>query len=222
MKRSKSTFTFKAILLITAVVVVILFVMIDINVLGRWLVSFKNSEEYFTEMDSGRTPYISISAAIPVAAEDMAKSVSNTKDAMQCRDSCTYDEKCSMYVHDSVKTKCDLLYDVQGFKRNSDALFTTSSGMKLRDFIGENQETRKYLRFEGHALPTVSDGKLATHQFVKSVHECKNKCLEYKDNSNGKCMAFEYDFKDKSCAINSEVRGKLMVDANKDSYILIN
>lgn len=199
--------------------VIVGFLLTDITVFGRVLVPLNESEHYVEP--SSKTPYTNMTAATLVCQEDKIRSVSSTNNSSQCQDSCTYDDRCIGFVFDSVKPKCNLMYDIDGFVRNRDGLFTVTSGIKLRDFIGQNQPDKKYLRYEGKELPPDGTGKLATHQFVKSIHDCKNKCLEHND-PNGKCLAFEYDFYNKSCTLNREISGKLGLKPSKDTYVIIN
>lgn len=231
--------------IILASIVVLAFVIVDTTVLGRMMHSFKDPEdrEYFanaseaagggatggkasagsakTTTDDNKPPYTHLTSAVMVAPEEATKRVSVTKDSSQCKDSCTYDDKCVAYTFDGLKEKCSLLYDITGYVRNKDGLFTMSGGIKHRPFIGEHQSDRKYMRFEGMELPPDGVGKLATHQFIKNVNACKTKCLEHSD-INSKCMAFEYDFKTKACTLNGEVAGKMVPRADKDVYLLIN
>jgi len=199
--------------------VVVGFLLIDVTIIGGSLLDLKHQEQ-FAEPPS-KTPYTNMTAATLVCQEDKIRSVSATNTTAQCQDSCTYDDKCVGFVFDSVKPKCQLMYDIDGFVRNRDGLFTVTSGIKLRDFIGQNQPDKKFLRYEGMEMPPGGTGKLATHQFIKSVHDCKNKCLEHND-PNGKCMAFEYDFANKACTLNKEISGKLSLKPSKDTYIIIN
>lgn len=219
---------------VIAIVVVLAFIFIDTAVLGRVMYSLKDPDvhDYFVQgndntkstpriADDGKPPYTNLSSVVMVAPEEAVKGVSVTKDSAQCKDSCTYDDKCVAFTFDGIKEKCSLLYDITGYVRNKDGLFTTSGGVKHRPYIGDHQPDRKYMRFESMELPPDGVGKLATHQFVKNVNACKTKCLEHSDITS-KCMAFEYDFKTKTCTLNGEVAGKMTPRAEKDVYILIN
>lgn len=212
-------------LLVLGIFVLFVFILVDVNMLSRWLVSFKrhdDGKEYFAEARS-KLPYVNMTAALPVAQEELVRKVNATKDAVQCQDSCSYDDKCQAFVFDTVKTDCKLLYEIHGYNSNSEALFTKSSGLKQRDYIAEGgaSPTRKFLRLEAHELPPSGAGKLATHQFIPDVHECKNKCLAHNDPA-GKCMAFEYDFNTKACTLSSSVNGKPAERSEKDTYVIIN
>jgi hypothetical protein len=156
-----------------------------------------------------------------VAPEDMIRHVSATDSTEQCQDSCTYDDNCVGYTQDSVRKTCDLMYDITGFTSNTENLFTKRSGIKLRDFLGENKADGKYMRFENKELPPAGGGKMAAYQFINNIDDCKTKCLESRDPMS-KCMAFEYDFKAKTCTINSKIDGKLGAKASKDTYAIIN
>jgi hypothetical protein len=207
--------------MVFGILVIFVYLILDVTLLGRHLVSIKSHEEYFENSES--PPYINITGSVLVSPEDQVRVVTATKDTQQCRESCTYDDRCVGFVFDGLKPRCDLLYDITGFVRNKDGLYTTASGIKLRDFIGDKQPDRKYLRFEGHELPPDGQGKISTHQFVKDVHECKKKCLEKNSTSDEeKCIAFEYDFKTKACTLNNSIKGKPVSKAQTDSYVLIN
>lgn len=216
------------IFLLLAILVVSIFMFIDTSLLSRCLWTVKTTKdvpEYFLEGKSGKnikTPYINLTAAKLVSAEDSTRRVSATKDVTQCRDSCTYDDACVGFVFNSVKDDCKLLYDISGYEPNKEGLFTVSSGIKLREFVDrQNDPDRKLLRFEGMELPPDDVGKLATHKFIQNVDSCKNKCLAHSDIT-GKCIAFEYDFVNKACTLNAQVQGKMKANASKDTYIMIN
>ena len=224
-----------------AIVVILCYAVIDVNLLGRVLFSWKDKwtsdeEERFEEKkgtgvvagtsnkDIGGingVSYVNVTAAVLVGPEDKMRKVSATKNSDQCKDSCTFDDACSGFVFDGLKNDCRLLYDISGYVRNSDGLYTTKSGVKLRDYIGLKDPDRKYMRFEGMELPPDGKGKIATHQFVPNVDACKMKCLD-NQQAQQKCIAFEYDFKNKACTLNSEVQGKLGTKEQKDVYVLIN
>lgn len=204
------------------------FVVTDIVVLGRNLPSTKSKDpaEYFKlntppPANSNKPPYTHITSVVMVAPEDMVKPISVSNDPEQCKDSCTFDDQCVAYTFDKIYDKCKLLYDITGYVNNKDGLFTTSGGQKLRHFLGENNPDKKYLRFEEMELPPEGKGKLATHQFVRNVNDCKTKCLEIND-ARAKCIAFEYDFNNKVCTLNEEVSGKIAPNPHKDTYVMIN
>lgn len=198
-----------------ALLVVFAFVAIDVSVLNRLLISFKNTPEHFDAFDS-RTPYTRLSATTPLAKEPRRVEAQQSKE--ECEEKCTLDDGCRAFVYDGVKSECQLLYNISGFAR-SDAMYTTASGIKQRDSITDTNG--KYLRFEGRQLPASNAGKISEHQMVKSVHECKSKCEE-KSVGGSKCIAFEYDFDDKACTLNSVVNGELQLERSKDVYVVVN
>jgi hypothetical protein len=188
------------------------------------MLSLRSREDNFVNefFVQNKTPYIYMTAVKFVPEESMTRKVSASKDVVECRDSCTYDDSCKGFLFDSVKDDCNLLYDINGYVRNKDGLFTTTSGLKLREFIDRsNEQDRKLMRFEDSELPPNGQGKLAQHQFIQSVDDCHKKCIEH-NNPTGKCIAFEYDFKAKACTLNSEIAGQLNPKKNKDTYMLIN
>ena len=211
-----------SIFIVFAATIVISYAFIDVNILGRVLKSYKDSENYETFADAPSIPFVNMTSAVLVAPEEQTRRVSSTSNSTQCQDSCSYDDNCKGYVFEGINKRCDLLYDITGYVRNKDGLYTTKSGIKLRDYIGERQPDRKYYRLENRELPPDGNGKLVTHQFIKNVNDCKTKCLENNGDGDNKCMAFEYDFKNKSCTLNKQVSGPLPINQNKDAYILIN
>lgn len=216
------------ILFFLAFVIVVIFVFIDLSILGRFLFTFKTHEdgkEYYKNdkgtSEDAKTPYINLTSSYMVTQDDKTRTVSATKDVTQCKDSCTYDDKCQAFMFDGITQNCKLMYDIQGYEINKDGLFSLSGGIKQRDFIGNAEPDRKFLRFEKTELPPDGVGKLETKQFVKSIHQCRNHCMEYQSPTT-KCMAFEYNFKDKSCTLNDRVASKMPPKEDKDTYLIIN
>ena len=76
-----------SIFVIFAALIVVSYAFIDVNVLGRVLKSYKDTESYETFAESPNIPFVNISSAILAAPEEQTRRVSLTSNNIQCQDS---------------------------------------------------------------------------------------------------------------------------------------
>lgn len=206
-----------------SIIVILLFVLLDTSTIGKLLFTFKSRDpEYFAEPASGSSiPYTTISHLKFITNQEHEETIDAALSVDDCKNSCTYEDTCIGYAFDSTKTKCKLVSDIDGYELNKETPLFLSSGLKNRPALVNPEAAPKFLQFSKKKLPMSDNGRISTNKNINRLDDCKLKCQDY-NTPTEKCIAFEYDFKKRTCSLNSKVEGKMLDNTDTDSYLLIN
>jgi hypothetical protein len=136
-----------------------------------------------------------------------------TQDVEGCQTKCTYDGACLGYTYDKRSKECYMLPSIDKVQFNSSLKDNYGSGFKVRPTLNDPD----FKSFDGFKLPD-SQGTITTLPNVSNVYACAQVCEDAQsashDPSKPPCVAFEYDYVNETCKINSSVIGKLQTSQN--------
>lgn len=147
------------------------------------------------------------------------KRLENTESTMSCQKSCTLDKSCIAVTYDGVTKDCYLLPSIDEVNANTSGGMTVRSSYKARPVLEDNKQKA----FVDRKLPNSRDGTISVHNNVRSLNDCNLLCVaagkSVSDANKSACIAFEYDYDNETCKINSSIKGALEKDEGKITYV---